>query len=148
MNIFNYIYYRYYRTFTKYKRSPSIESRTVMWYLFMGFLLPFIMLVSGLFRGHYKMPQLLVAFFLIIVINNNVVKYYKTHETEIMLKYRKYKKYDKYLPMFVIGFINVLLGLVFPLFILYIIFKVILPSLDFQVVGCLYDCVDFIKWPF
>ena len=148
MNIFNYLYYRYYRMFTKYKRNPSIESRTVMWYLFMGFLLPFVMLVSGLFRGHHKMPQLLVVLFLIIVINNNVVKYYKTHETEIMLKYKKYKKYDKYLPIFVVGFINVLLGLVFPLLLLYVIFKVILPSLDFRVVGCLYEYVDVIKWPF
>lgn len=151
MSIFNYFFYRNYRLHVNKnidKEESLYSCRWAMVGFFMMLFLPLIILISYLFRGYYKMPMMIVAVLIMFLIKNVVVKYYKTNGDEIIRTYRENKKNDKHLPYFLVCCIIFLLVIPFPFFVIYVVFKVILPSLDFQVVGCLYDCVDFIKWPF
>lgn len=148
MNIFNYFYYRIYRFYAKHKDDPSYSSKNAMIIFFFNFLFPLIALFSSLFKGYYKAPQIIVAILIYLLIYQIVVRYYKNNGSKIISTYRKYKKYDKYFPYLFVCCIMFLLEVPFLVFGTYFIFKVILPLLDFQLVGCLYEYVDFMKWPF
>ena len=115
---------------------------------FMMLFLPLTILISYLFKGYYKMPMMIVAVLIMFLIKSVVVKYYKTNGDEIIRTYRENKRNYKHLPYFLVCCIIFILVIPLPVFVIYVIFKVILPLLDFQLVGCLYEYVDFMEWPF
>lgn len=94
------------------------------------------------------MPMMIVAVLIMFLIKSVVVKYYKTNGDEIIRTYRENKRNYKHLPYFLVCCIIFILVIPLPVFVIYVIFKVILPLLDFQLVGCLYEYVDFMEWPF
>ena len=145
MNVLNYFYYRAYKIYKKYNDMPS--SRSVMFMVNnISFLLlfPMNMLIAVLFKGP---NNIFVIIFIVITLMEQyfIKKYYTDNGRRIIEKYKDINtfKYDKIFSMLMVCvFIPVVL-FIFDILFLYFIFKMFLPLLNINIIGCLYGCVDF-----
>ena len=145
MNVLNYFYYRAYKIYKKYNDMPS--SRSVMFMVNnISFLLlfPMNMLIAVLFKGP---NNIFVIIFIVITLMEQyfIKKYYTDNGRRIIEKYKDVNtfKYDKIFSMLMVCvFIPVVL-FIFDILFLYFIFKMFLPLLNINIIGCLYRCIDF-----
>lgn len=145
MNVLNYFYYRAYKIYKKYNDMPS--SRSVMFMVNnISFLLlfPMNMLIAVLFKGP---NNIYVFIFIAITLMEQyfIKKYYTDNGRRIIEKFEDINtfKYDKIFSMLMVCvFIPVVL-LIFDILFLYFIFKMLLPLLNINIIGCLYCCIDF-----
>ena len=145
MNVLNYFYYRAYKIYKKYNDMPS--SRSVMFMVNnISFLLlfPMNMLIAVLFKGP---NNIFVIIFIVITLMEQyfIKKYYTDNGRRIIEIYKDVNtfKYDKIFSMLMVCvFIPVVL-FIFDILFLYFIFKMFLPLLNINIIGCLYSCIDF-----
>ena len=138
MNVLNYFYYRAYKIYKKYNDMPS--SRSVMFMVNnISFLLlfPMNMLIAVLFKGP---NNIFVIIFIVITLMEQyfIKKYYTDNGRRIIEKYKDINtfKYDKIFSMLMVCvFIPVVL-FIFDILFLYFIFKMFLPLLNINIIGC------------
>lgn len=123
------------------------SSRSVMFMVNnISFLLlfPMNMLIAVLFKGP---NNIYVFIFIAITLMEQyfIKKYYTDNGRRIIEKFEDINtsKYDKIFSMLMVCvFIPVVL-LIFDILFLYFIFKMFLPLLNINIIGCLYCCIDF-----
>lgn len=146
MNLFNYVFYRSYNVFKKYKEPALFRSIIYMQFGICQLLLcPFNAFVSSLFRGGNQTPLTLVSVLLISVETYYVGKYYKRNGKKILKEYERLdtSKYDRFFPMLVTCILIPFALTVWMVVMLYVVFKILFPFLNIE--GCLYPYVEFIE---